>query len=465
MTDLATAFSAFASELTADALPPAAVSAVHNDLLDTVGCALAGSQAPGIPELLGVLERWGGRLESSVWARELELPAPEAAFANGAAAHALDYDDTHDGAVLHAGVTVIPAALAAAQLRAGTTGADLVAAIAAGIETVCRLGASIEDGPSSSGWLLTPVCGAFGAVAAAARALALDAETTHHALGIAYAQAAGNGQATLDSALTKRLQAGFAARAGVTAAVLAAAGITGAHAVFEGERGWFRVYHGSRYDRDIALDGLGRSFLLEQLTFKPYPCCRWMHAAIEAALELRERGIDAAAVQRLEVAVSRQALASTGRRPSALDGAKRIVEAQFSIPYAVAVALLDGKPALAHFTHDAVMRPDLNELAAIVHPVLDPDPERLNRRGISSAVLTAQLRGGGEAQVLVERPAPAAEASLVEKFLDCCAFAGIDRDDAGALARRLLSAADEPDADELGRSVSRVRLREREGVA
>lgn len=456
MTDLAEMLAAFVSGLDARALPPAALGAVHNDLLDTVGCALAGADAPGIPELLGVLGAWGGRAESSVWTRALDLPAPEAAFANGAAAHALDYDDTHDGAVLHAGVTVIPAALAAAQTRARSTGADVVAAVAVGIETACRLGAAIEDGPSTSGWLLTPLCGMFGAAAAASRALRLDAETTRHALGIAYAQAAGNGQATLDSALTKRLQAGFAARAGVTAAVLAAAGITGARDVFEGERGWFRVYHGSRYDRDIALDGLGRDFLLEELTFKPYPCCRWMHAAIDAALALRGRGIAATEIQRIEVAVSRQALASTARRPSSPDAAKRIVEAQFSIPYAVAVALLEGPPALAHFTPAAVMRPDVIELAALIDPVLDPDSARADRRGISSAVLTAQLRGGGAVQVLVEEPAPIAEEDLLAKFVDCCAFAGIEQDDAANLAHRLLATVDEPDADGLVRAISRI---------
>jgi 2-methylcitrate dehydratase PrpD len=457
VSDLAVALAELASGLEVDALPPAALATVHNDLLDTIGCALAGATAPGIPELLGVLEGWGGRPESSVWTRELELPAPEAAFANGATAHALDYDDTHDGAVLHAGVTVIPAALAAAQLRPGTTGSDLVAAIAAGIETACRLGVAVDAGPSASGWLLTPLCGTFGAAAAAARALGLDAETTQHALGIAYAQAAGNGQATLDSALTKRLQAGFAARAGVTAAVLAAARITGARDVFEGERGWFRVYHGSQYDRDAALDGLGRDFLLEQLTFKPYPCCRWMHAAIEAALLLREQGVEVADVRRVEVAVSRQALASTGRRPSALDTTKRIVEAQFSIPYAVAVALLDGKPSLEHFTPAAVVRLDLIELAAVIDPVLDLDPDRVDRRGISSAHLKAELHNGGEVQVLVEEPAPAAEGTLVSKFIDCCTFAGIGLDDAETLAHRLLAAADEPDADALARAVSRVR--------
>jgi 2-methylcitrate dehydratase PrpD len=183
-----------------------------------------------------------------------------------------------------------------------------------------------------------------------------------------------------------------------------------------------------------------------------------MHAAIEAALELRERGIGAADVERIEVAVSRQALASTGRHVSARDSAKRIVEAQFSLPYAVAVSLLDGTPALAQFTPEAVFRPDIAELAERVNPVVDPEPARADRRGISSAVLTVQLRGGGEAQVLVDEPAPVAAGSLLAKFLDCCTFAGIDGDSAASLAQRLLTASDEPDADSLARAISRVRL-------
>jgi len=452
MADLAADLAAFAAGVEVADLPRAALAGVRHDILDTVGCALAGARAPGIPELVAMLERWGGA-GASVWGRHSELSPPDAALANGSAAHALDYDDTHDEAVLHAGVTAIPAALAAAQMREGATGADVVAAAAAGVEIACRLGASLTDGPSDSGWLLTPLCGTFGAAAAAARALGLDAATTRHALGIAYAQAAGNGQATLDAALTKRLQAGLAARAGVFSAALAAAGITGASDVFEGARGWFPVYHRSRYDRDIVLGGLGSDFLLEGLRFKPYPCCRWMHAAIQAALEVRARGVAVADIAAVSVAVSSQALASTGRRPSGRGGAAGVVEAQFSIPFGVAVALLDGVPRLRHFTPEGVDRADVLGLAELVTASVDADLERATKRGISSAELRVELRDGGALTVTVDEPAPLRSTEITAKFRDACEFAGLDAADADAIAGRLLTADLEPDADRLVRSL------------
>ncbi len=455
MGEPATELAAFAAELGVAALPGNVLDAVRNDMLDTVGCGLAGATAPGIRELTGVLEHWGGRCESSVWGRAIELPAPAAALANGAAAHALDYDDTHDGAVLHAGAAVVPAAFAAAQMRSGATGDDVVAAVAAGVEIACRLGAAVRDGPSVSGWLLTPLCGTFGAAAAAARALALGPEATLDALGIAYSQCAGNGQATLDAALTKRLQPGFAARAGVLSATLAAAGITGARNVFEGERGWFRVYHRGAYDRDVLMAALGSEFLCVDLHFKPYPCCRWMHAAIDGALALRERCANVRDLERVEVRVSRQAMASTGRHPSGSGGAGDVVEAQFSIPYVVAVALLDGPPTLRHFTSEAVRRQDVLALARRVDPMIDGDPARASGRGISSASLTAHFRDGSCSAVEIAQATPVEGASLLAKFREACAYADIGEDDADRLGRRLLRAEGEQNADALARAIGR----------
>lgn len=423
-------------------LPRAVEQTVRADVLDTLGCALAGTGARGVGELVELLASWGGTPESAVWGTGLRLPAPPAALANGTAAHALDFDDTHDAAVLHAGVTVVPAALAAAQRRGALPWEELLCAIASGLEVACRIGAATTAGPGQSGWLLTPLCGTFGAAAAAARAVGCDAERTLHALGIAYAQAAGNGQATLDRALTKRMQAGFAARSGVLAAVLAKTGITGATEPLEGPRGYFRVYHGGGYSHESARDELGEHFLLEQLSFKRYPCCRWTHAAIDAALECRQRGLSADDVEAIQVHVSRQAYASTSKQPTGSQDAAGVVSAQFSIPYAVAVALLEGPPRLEHFTEAAVGCPEFLALASRVAVEVDADPERASQRRISSATLVARRRSADTIGARVNEPAgmgidiPA----LRRKFIDCCAYVGIPAETAADRANELLGA-------------------------
>ena len=157
---------------------------------------------------------WGGAPQASVLVFGDRLPAHHTAWVNGTMAHARDYDDTHDAAVLHAGVSVVPAALAAAQLAGVTPGADFIAGVAAGLETISRLGLATRVSIIESGYMYTALFGHFAATVAASRVLRLTHAQTVNALGIAYSQVAGNHQVTRDAALTKRMQPGFAAMAG-----------------------------------------------------------------------------------------------------------------------------------------------------------------------------------------------------------------------------------------------------------
>ena len=207
--------------------------------------------------------------------------------------HARDYDDTHDGAILHAGISSLPAAIAAAQLRGTLSGAELIAAVAAGLEVTCRLGTAIKVDIIETGfihWLL----GYFGATAAAGRALGLTQDEMVSAFGIVYSSVAGNHQVTRDASLMKRLQPGLAAQAAVVAVQLARRGIRGPQGVFEGIDGFFRVYLQGRASGDDVRADLGTRFELMNLSYKPYPCCRDTHAAVDAVLELRAKGRRAA---------------------------------------------------------------------------------------------------------------------------------------------------------------------------
>jgi 2-methylcitrate dehydratase PrpD len=379
--------------------------------------------------------------------------------------HARDYDDTHDAAVLHAGVSVVPAALAAAELRGGASGADFIAGVAAGLETICRLGVATRVGIIESGFMYTPLFGYFAATVAASRILGLNESQTVNALGIAYSQVSGNHQVTRDAALTKRMQPGFAAMSALLSVQLAQRGVRGAQATFEGADGFLRVYLQDRCDREALRDGLGQRYEFTQLSYKPYPCCRFNHTAINAALALRKSApMSAATVRRIRVGVNKQAYEAVCTPIEVRKAPRTVVQAQFSIPYTVAAALVDGGVTLEHFGEAALRRADLLALARKVDAYVDDEIERDYGRNISPAMVTVEMEDGSTHQLRVDVPLghpsrPMSAADFDAKAQDCFRAAVrplrdgahlelrslVDRleslDDARALMRVLLPAA------------------------
>jgi len=324
-------------------LPASAVASARRDILDTFGCMLGGSFSPGIDELFLVLSRWGGLPESRVLLRGIRLPAPQAALLNASMGHALDFDDTLDtGGSIHPGVSVLGAVLAVTDSLKGVTGRDLLAAVALGLDVSCRIAlASTLD----RGWHRTAAIGVFGATAAAGKLMGLAPEEMLAAFGIAYSHAAGNRQCILDGALTKRMQAGQAASAGVFSGVLAKTGFTGARNIFNGRFGFFELYQPNGYDASVLLQDLGTEFRGEALSYKPYPCGRPLHAAIDAALAARAR-LEITApdeIGRVTVELDPAGHSDQFGRGPAKRRPTQVVEAQFAQPFLVATALVHGK--------------------------------------------------------------------------------------------------------------------------
>jgi 2-methylcitrate dehydratase PrpD len=286
--DFAQIYAEFSSLLSFQELSPDVLAAARLNIFDTLACSIAGFTATGIPELRNIAQDWGGKPEASVLWSNVRVPVPHAAWVNGSMSHARDYDDTHDLAVLHAGVSVIPAAIAAAEIAGRpVSGKDFYAAVVAGLELICRLGVATGLGAIESGFIYTSLLGYFAATAAVARVLDFSAEDTVNALGIVLAQAAGSHQATRDAAWTKRMQPGFAARAAMTSVTMTRHGVRGARLVFEGIDGVNRIYLQSTLDSEAARKGLGSHYHFVDLSYKPYPCCRFNHTAIDAAILLR----------------------------------------------------------------------------------------------------------------------------------------------------------------------------------
>ena len=356
--DLANILAGHIVSTTYDDLDDRARMVTKQFILDTFATLLGGSMAPGCKEVVDLVKHWGGRKESSILVYGGKVPAPYAALANGTMAHALDLDDTHDEAVIHANISVLPAAMAVAEKMGGIDGKAFLTAVALGVDVACRI--ALAD-RSPLRWILSATCGVFGSAAAAAKVMGLNEEKTLHALGIGYSQAAGNVQALVDGALVKRMQPAFSSQAGVTAAFLAHRGITGAKEIFEGKYGYFALYCPNQYEREKALEGLGKKFEGVNLSAKLYPSCKCTHAGIEAALKLTQRLPPDGDIEEVRVLTTRHNFNMVGR-PFEW-GENLQVSAQFSLPYTVAAALLRKDFFIDDLSEDKIKEPRVNDLA------------------------------------------------------------------------------------------------------
>lgn len=396
-------------------IPAAAVDSSKRLALDTLAVAWAGASAPGVREACELLAEEGGRAESSVWAFGGRLPARAAAFINSTSAAALDYDGmraTERGSV-HADSVVLPAALAVAE-RAHASGRDFLAALVLGNDVVTRLGAASQL--PHRGWYHTSIYGIFGAAAAAARLLRLDATATRHAFGIALSQTAATQLPSMSFSLAKRFSSAFAAHAGVFSALLAARGITAPGEAFEGKFGFYNLYQAG--DPVALFADLGRSYPHVETAIKKYPSCACNHTAIEAALALvREHDLAPSDVTAAEVVISPYVHRLVG---APFDpGADPQVAAQFSVQYSIACAILRRRLSVADIQNEAVLEPAIGALARSIR--VSVDEARGNSRG---ATVRFMSRRHGALEKRVEHipgspAAPIDAADLQQKFRDC----------------------------------------------
>jgi 2-methylcitrate dehydratase PrpD len=425
--------------LSYEALPPGTIVSARRLILDSLAVALAGADGRECRVLVELARQWGGLEEASIIATSVRVPAPVAALVNGTMIQALDFDDTHDPSGTHVASTVLAAALAAAQ-AAHQTGRTLLTAVVAGTEVACRLGLACHD---KIGFTSTAVYGAFGAAAAAARALGLGPGPTRHALGIVLSQVAGTTQTAVDTPLSKHMQSGFAAKAGVLSALLAARGVTGVEHVFEGPYGFFNLYKQGRYDREPLVADWGRRFEIDRLSLKLFPCCRATHAAIEAALAfVREDGLRAGDIAEVRVVVPRVAFQLAGK--PAATGTNPIVAAQFSIPYTVAAALLHGRVSLPEFTVEAIRDPTAQALMDRIS-VRAEDGDGFVPAHLEVRTLDGAVRSRTVTTLTGEPDRPLTRAQLLDKVADCLA-GGTSRRAAADRAAELAALVDGLDA-------------------
>jgi len=362
-----------------DALSPALRHEGRRSLLNFVGCALGVARTPPIDMAMRVLLPLSGAERVAVIGRTERLDSLGACFLNAIGGNLLDYDDTHLRTVIHPTAPVAPAALALAEQR-GLPGSAMLHAFILGAEVACRIGNAVSPGHYARGWHITSTCGVFGAAAASAKLLGLNAEQTTHALGIAASQSAGIIE-NLPSA-AKNVSVGNAARNGLFAALLAEAGYTAAPSAIEGTLGWARAMGDAPNVAD-ALDGLGEQWELAANTYKPYPAGIVMHAVIDACLALRrDHNVTAAEIADITVSGD-QLLLDRGDRSVAGDR-----DARVSIHHCAAVAFLFGRAGLQEFSDATVHDPAVVALRGRTQALLDADSPR------GAATATVRTRDG-----------------------------------------------------------------------
>jgi len=442
----------FVAGLAWDTLPVAVRERARLFVLDQVGIALRARHAADLsPPMARALARLGhsgggaGRGATVIGDAGGYTPAAAALF-NGNLGHALDFDDTHAPGSIHSGAPIVPAALAAAEM-CGAGGQAVIAGVVAGFETQIRL--SLALGPSDHyrrGFHPTPTCGVFGAAAAAAVVLGLDADAVEDAFGLCGSQAAGSMQFLHDGAWNKPYHTGFAASNGLTAACMAAEGFRGAREAIEGASGFLRGYAPSP-DPQRAVAGLGTVWETLNVAVKPYPSCRYGHAAMDAVIALRAaNGIDWRDVEAVEIGLPRTGMAIIGEPLAEKQQPGNYVDGQFSMPFVAAVVLRDGGMDWDSYARH-LSDPDTLALCRRIRAVDDPEVEAQYPANMSGA---ARIHAAGqvfEQMVVVPKGEPGnfvTEAELRAKF-DGLTAPYLDAARREELARRLLAVDEEGD--------------------
>jgi 2-methylcitrate dehydratase PrpD len=417
METFAETLATFAAGLSPAAVPRDVTRQATHLLLDTAGVTLAAVPEDFATSMHAVARRLGGPAEASLWGGREQVGVAAAVLANGTLAHGLDYDDTLEGAIVHTGSCCATAALAAGEAR-HAPGSEVLAGIVAGVEVMAAVGRVCPGAFHRRGFHPTALCGAFGAAAAVGRILGLGAAELATAFGLCGSQASGIIEYLADGSWTKRLHAGWAAHAGVVAAYLAQAGFTSPRTVFEGTHGFYRAFGGEppSAERLGALtEGLGREWAIEALMFKAYPCGSINQPYMDCAARIRTQpGFEPGAIQAIVCRTAEGPIhrlwepLAEKRRPTTPYGAK------FSLPYCIALVLVEGQAGVEGFSEAKTRDPRILEVAGKVRYVVDsslPYPQRFTGH------VRVELSGGRVLEERQDAPRGGAEYPLAPEEL------------------------------------------------
>jgi 2-methylcitrate dehydratase PrpD len=426
----------FAANTRLDKIPGAVQERARDAIVDSIGTVFAGLEEDSVLQVrkLAARETRDGR--ASVLGTDMKLAASGAAMANGAAAHALDYDNISLTVSGFISSPVLFAALAVAEEEGGVSGDRLLEAFIVGWEVEAAIARGLGVHHYAKGWHSTSTLAHFGAAVAVGKILGFDAQRMQYALGTAAAEASG--MRTMIGNMLNPFHLGKAARNGVVAGRLVQAGFTAHPDVLEVGWGFCEVFNGvGNFNLDAMLDGIGAPYDLVDpgLVIKVYPCCGLVHSALDGVIDLvSKHDLKAEQVRKATVAVH-ELVPKTMRfhRPSTG------YEAKFSTPFCVATAMMERNVRLSHFTDERARDPELgrvmDKVDMVVHPDLHGNDTFLTKEFTD---VTLELVDGRRLEQRVprignrgSRDRPVTLADLKDKFMDCAAghanASGLDR--------------------------------------
>jgi aconitate decarboxylase len=410
----------YISRLRYDRIPAAVRERLKLLILDALGCAIYGAQLQWCRILRETIEEVDKTRDTSIWGTDRKLSSVHAALVNGTQVQGFELDDVHREGVLHVGAVTLPPLIALAETHARLTGEDFLTAALAGYEIGPRVGLCMGPQHIGQGWHSGATVGVFAAAAAGARALALDAEKTVHALGIAGTQSSGL-MAAQYGAMVKRMHAGRAAQSGLYAALLASNGFTGIVDVFEAPYGGFCTTFSRSQDRfDLAAltGGLGERYETMHVSLKFYACVGSNHTTLDALTDIRKRHPFAAAdIEAIVVHASQVTVDHAGwpYRPEGLTAA------QLNLPFCAATLILAGDAFVGQFTPACVNDRARVELSRKVRVMHDPAITALGAAHRHQVRVEVHFRDGSVEHETRDAPRGseqdfASEAQIVDKF-------------------------------------------------
>lgn len=398
-------------------------------VLDALGVSIAATTlGEGVTTFIEWVKEQQASGPCSVLAQGFLTTPSMAAFANGALAHALDFEDAHDGALVHPNAAVIPAALAIAQSREDVTAGEFLIAIAVGCEVTSRLGMAAARIFDQNSWYPPPILSAYGATAAAAKLLKLNEQQILDGFSLCLSQATCSAEIKHNSqSHIREIRDAFPAQTAVVSAQLAQKGLAGFEQPLEGKDGFFAGFTRGNYDSKILTDGLGETFAIADISFKPWPSCRGTHIPIEMSLDLcAENSVSSDMVN--SVTVYSNNLNRMLAEPIVDKRTPRTaIDAKFSIPFCVACAVVNGNVDLNSFSAESLINPSILEVAAKVNYRVD-DKYSSPVNGRVEILLNDGRMYAAEALDALGSPArPLSAVQLLQKFRHCLSHSANSR--------------------------------------
>lgn len=385
-------------------LPAEVLDRARYFLLDYLAVAIRGSTEESARAVQRMVAKTGANDNSTILGTAIRTSPGLAALANGTSSHGIEQDDTHSGGSIHLGTTMYSVALALAETSPVIPAGDVLAAVIAGFEASARIAMAVQPREHYAlGFHPTQTCGVFGAAITASKLLGLTAEQTRHAVGIAGSMAAGSMEFLAEGAWTKRIHPGLAAQNGIQAAMLAAEGFLGPRKPLEGRDGFLHGYSRNALPERLTA-GLGESFEILRTAVKPHACCRYMQGPVDAILALaREHQIAPGQIDKIETAVLEAGWNIVCRPKEKKYQPACVVDAQFSMPFGAAVAVVCGAAGLDQFTMEQIQNSGVQDVMRKVVLTRDAEIEKTFPREWPARVVI-QLKDGQRLEKFIRYP-------------------------------------------------------------